>query len=876
MLRKCIALCLLFFLLVLTTSSFAQEDYWDGLMEQATRYLNEAELPRALKFATQAEYQARYDDADRHVSSLVLLARIQQDIGDLPGAEKSLRLAIELVDRIPGRVRHEKFVLHNNLGALLDLLGDIPAAEQQYRIAWSLHQGEQGIRLEDRFSLLVNFAGLLGRKGASDEAKLLYMEAESLSLRLPVTAKITVLNNLGTLLQQQANHAGAQDYFYRALDLFSSASSYPLVLASVHHNLGTSELEAGKLELAEKHLRFAETIRRDKLGIHNTDTAKTLSNLALLLERQGKYRDALSLARESSTIIVNLLATISGTSAIAASAQTRREWRESISTHLRLLYADDDKSFQKVSEALNIVQMVKQGELARVFSGMVLDPDSELGKRVQSIRQRSELLQAQENELSRELQSNSPDEGKERSIRKTLASNREQLSRLQLGLSTDFPQYHELVAGTSVSLGGIQSTLRDDEAAIAFFTSDAACFVIAITRNDAVLHKIQKNGAEIADAVRAIRKSVEPETADEAEFAFGPASELFNALIRPLARLVDEKSTWFVVADGKLDTIPLTLLLESDKLPNRRTSWREAAWVAKRHAVVTLPSLGALTLMRSNNYKQAVVPQALLAVADPKLKPPQQPESRAINSQRGRFFRPNNLWSTRSADNTVTDIGKPIMAELTPTVPGKRLADPNILRTLPSLPDTADEARLIAETLGGGILLMQEDATEANLKKMDLTKFRNLLFATHGAMASDLVDFGEPALVMTPPLRASDEDDGLLAASEIAQLRMNADWVLLSACNTASTDGTPGAEGLSGLAKAFFYAGARNLLVSHWSVVSESTVLLTSGVFKNLANYPTEGKARALQRSILELMDSNSAFQHPMYWAPFVLVGDGG
>jgi len=190
------------------------------------------------------------------------------------------------------------------------------------------------------------------------------------------------------------------------------------------------------------------------------------------------------------------------------------------------------------------------------------------------------------------------------------------------------------------------------------------------------------------------------------------------------------------------------------------------------------------------------------------------------------------------------------------------------------LPETADEARSVAATLGGGVVLLREEARESKVKTLDLARYRNVLFATHGAMASDFVEFGEPALVMTPPAVANSDDDGLLSASEIASLKLNADWVLLSACNTAAADGTPGAEGLSGLAKSFFHAGARNLLVSHWPVVSESTVLITTGAFAELARQPERGKARALRAAMLRLMD-HETYHHPTYWAPFVLVGDG-
>src|SRR5262249_1385701 len=123
----------------------------------------------------------------------------------------------------------------------------------------------------------------------------------------------------------------------------------------------------------------------------------------------------------------------------------------------------------------------------------------------------------------------------------------------------------------------------------------------------------------------------------------------------------------------------------------------------------------------------------------------------------------------------------------------------------------------------------------------------------------------------------SELDDGLLTASEVAHdVKLDADWVVLSACDTAATDGTPGAEGLSGLAKAFFYAGARSLLVSHWAVESHAAVRLTTGAFAALAAGGI-GRAEALRRSMLAMLDDKTHpfYAHPMFWAPFVLVGEG-
>ena len=136
----------------------------------------------------------------------------------------------------------------------------------------------------------------------------------------------------------------------------------------------------------------------------------------------------------------------------------------------------------------------------------------------------------------------------------------------------------------------------------------------------------------------------------------------------------------------------------------------------------------------------------------------------------------------------------------------------------------------------------------------------------------------EPALVLTPPATATSDNDGLLTVSEIATLKLNADWVVLSACNTAASDGTPDAGGLSGLAKAFFYAGARSLLVSHWSVPSKATVKLVIGAVEELTKDPPIGRTEALRRAEMAMLDPKNPpeYAHPAYWASFILAGEGG
>jgi CHAT domain-containing protein len=155
-----------------------------------------------------------------------------------------------------------------------------------------------------------------------------------------------------------------------------------------------------------------------------------------------------------------------------------------------------------------------------------------------------------------------------------------------------------------------------------------------------------------------------------------------------------------------------------------------------------------------------------------------------------------------------------------------------------------------------------------------------LSFATHGLLAGEVQGLTQPALVLTPPTVPTEDDDGLLSIEDVLQLKLpNTEWVILSACNTAGDDGS--GESLSGLARAFFFAGAKALLVSQWSVDDEATKTLMAEIFTRYGGTPSLPPARALREGMLALLDragkdqEKRYFGHPYAWAAFVLVGDG-
>ena len=213
------------------------------------------------------------------------------------------------------------------------------------------------------------------------------------------------------------------------------------------------------------------------------------------------------------------------------------------------------------------------------------------------------------------------------------------------------------------------------------------------------------------------------------------------------------------------------------------------------------------------------------------------------------------------------------------------------LAQLPRLPDTRDEILDVAKAMNADAkqdVFLGERATVKLVKSMALDNRKVIHFATHGLIPGELDGLTEPALALTASdVAGGDSGDGLLKMDDILGLKLNADWVVLSACNTASGDGSSGTEAVAGLGRAFFFAGARSLLVSNWPVESVSARKLMTSLFQRQAADASLDRAQALRQTMLELIDAGGAtdpatkslsysYAHPLFWAPFALVGDSG
>jgi len=413
----------------------------------------------------------------------------------------------------------------------------------------------------------------------------------------------------------------------------------------------------------------------------------------------------------------------------------------------------------------------------------------------------------------------------------------------------------------------IQQLLGEDEALLVFLAADKESYVFALTRykfdwkvialgTKALSEKIAafRHGLDVNEINRAIQESRKAGL-----FDLGLANELYATLLGPVEPPVKDKKHLLIVPTGALTALPFHLLVTQKpavSLPDNVHAYRDADWLIKRQAISVLPSVVSLKTLRAFAHEERRK-KPMVGFGNP-------------------VFDPNvTVAETRAASKTAAR--SLTSRSYTDFWQGAGVDRAKLAQALQPLPETADELKVVAEKLGAPAsdIHLGRDASETTVKRLPLADYGVVYFATHGLVAGDIKGLAEPSPALSLPAQPSDLDDGLLTASEVAQLKLDADWVVLSACNTVAGD-KPGAEALSGLARAFFYAGARALLVSHWAVASDAATRLTTSTFAILKADPKLGRAEALRRAMLAyLNDKSDPYNaNPAFWGPLEIVGD--
>ena len=815
-----------------------------------------------------------------------------------------------------------------NVAFTLNNLANLYKAQARYAASEPLYKRSLAIREEALGPNHASVGMALNNLGLLYKAQGRYADAEPLLKRsLTIREKnlghdhpdvASTLNNLGLLYYDQGRYIDAEPLYKRSLAIMEKALGPDhFKLASTLNNLAVMYRAQGRFADAEPLLKRSLAIKENMLGLDHPYLVSTLMSLALLNEEQDRYADAellikralaitekalgpdhpnvtlalsilalvyidqerheaaLASIRHASGILLDRAAGYGGQLS-GAGLSEQRKFRGVFLGHA--LVIGEELARQPAEKGSLIAEGFEAGQLALATgtAAAVAGLGARFGAGDDDLALLARARQDAVEEWQRLDKALIDAAGKppEKRDRLTEARQRERLAALDrhLGdldgqMSDDFPEYKELASPLPLPLAEAQALLAGDEALLVFAVwGDEQLLVLApsnenrlqmektllwvVRRDRAEMHTLDIGHDALEEAVKDLRAGLDStglsSLSDIPAFDTTKAFQLYNQIFATAEPLLEGIKHLFMVPDGPLQSLPLGVLVTKETVGDFMdfSGYRQVPWLAKKYAMTTLPSVSSLRALR-RFAKSAQANNPFGGIGDPLLQG--HPGER-------RSIKLASLFTSRG------------------------IADVNAVRTrLAPLPETADELEAISRILGGGKadLFLRERATESRIKTEALNKYRVLAFATHGLVAGDLEGLAEPALVLTPPNVGTEEDDGLLTASEVATLKLNADMVVLSACNTASADGSPEAEALSGLAKAFFYAGSRSLLVSHWPVFSDAAVNLTTTMLKEVANDNTIGRAEALRRSMLALMETPGKpyYAHPMFWAPFVVVG---
>ena len=642
----------------------------------------------------------------------------------------------------------------------------------------------------------------------------------------------------------QPDQAGI--YSERAMQIYDAPGPDPerRIYWSIETRLLLAEVEQKKGRIAEARPYREEAVRRAELMFGDAPlTARTLYALGRQSEAEGDLTGALERYRRAAAIQVRNRAVRGTIRSLDVDAY--------IDCLFRAAAASPDQAPALHAEMLAAAQIPREPETAKALQQMsarVAAGTPALAAVVRDIqdagRRRDRLRGAVAAESLKPADQRLPAAQAERFARE-LREAGERMEALEQRLQAQFPLYAQFVADTPVTGAELSGLLRDDEALLSFLVLPRSTVVFVTRKSGVYARRLPIGPLTIRRDVEAVRRSVEVKDGAVTPFHLAAAHRLHTRLIAPIADRLAGIGHLVVAPGGSLQSLPFGLLVTKPATAVPDGDYRGVSWLGRDLAITVVPSIRAFRRVRSAG-RGGSAPQPFIGFGDP-----------AFGGAAG---------SSAS------------MVELHRACREEAGVEPRLLAGLARLPETVAELRQMARTLGAdaAAVVTGADATEKRVRATDLSQYRVVAFATHGLLPGELRCQGEPALALTPPATAGERAaDGLLDASEVMQLHLNADWVVLSACNTADPDGKLGGESLSGLTGAFIYAGARAVLATHWAIASRPTVALTTGALGVYAREPARGKAEALRRAQRALAGEKET-SHPFFWAPFVLVGDGG
>jgi CHAT domain-containing protein len=839
-------------------------------------------------------------------TNLANLAVLLTDTNRRAEAEPLMRRVLAIDEKNSGPDHPNTASALNNLATLLSDTNRVTEAEPLLRRALAIKEKSYGPEHLEIAGSLNNLALLLKATNRRAEAEPLMRRALAIKEKhygRGHTGISSSLNNLALLLGETDRLAEAEPLLRRALaiDEKSLGPDHPHIAATLT-NLSVLLDGTNRQAETEPLLRRTLAIWERSLGPDHPNVARALGNLAVLFEAQGRWPDAVALYRKAKPIMTGIH---------GGGGQQERGLEKVIvaqntyglRSYARALYRAGAGNAANRAEGFEAAQWALQNRVADALSAMAARFAKDGQGLGQLVREEQDLLNAREAAYrSLDVAAGKADAGAAEAARAAIADIETRLKEKQAALRQDFPNYAELTSPKPLPLAEAQALLGEGDALVLFLDLPDSTHipgetvVFALTKKEARWTSASLSTQSLQQRVTALRCGLDSsnwragkesrenckellgtEVTEEQRPPFDTAAAhaLYRDLFGGIEDLIQGKQLLIVPA-GALTKLPFEVLVTArpDEALPRFEAYKTAAWLGQRQAITILPSAGSLKALRT--ARGSAAPEPFAGFGNPLLT--------------GEDGTDRSAWAKQDCSKTAPQEQSRIAGVAASIMSLVRGGAVNIedLRRQPPLPETADELCSVGRELGvpetglNKVVHLGGQATVAQVKALsrsgDLARVRMVHFATHGLLAGETAMFAknkaEPALLLTPPGEASEEDNGLLTASEVALLNLNADWVVMSACNTAGGS-AGGAEALPGLAGAFFYSGARSLLVSHWYVDSQTAVAITTGAVNAMMATPQMSRAGALRSSTAAVIARGGRYAHPSVWAPFVLVGNG-
>jgi len=741
---------------------------------------------------------------------------------------------------------------------------------------------------------IVNVLGeILLAQGRLEEAEKLALTGVGILENSVISSGSQVMGDarmvLGNVLTVKANFTDAMKQF--GLSIKDTRENQYLYNKFVRNsNLMLCLLQTGRAEEAMKTISAVYNVDSKFLGVRNYKTAETLALRGMAYAKMKRFDKSLKDFSEAVPLMLEQ-GVIDG--------DYMKKWRLKIiaEAYIELLekikgsQLEKDTGIDVAAESFKLASAlaghtVQSAIGASSARAAVIDPNlTDLIRREQDALKQIQILEVSLSDILA-----APVDQQLSSVIENLLTRIKTLSNahdvLIDEIKTRFPKYYDFTNPQPATVVKTQQHLRSGEALISIYTSDNRTYVWFIPRKGKTkFSTIPLGNKEVGRIVANLRKALnpDPETySDIPEFDLNIAYDLYSKLLKPVENGWKDAKNLLIITSGPLDQLPFSILPTAPvKLGSEKNelfaNYREVPWLILKASITRYPSVSSFITLRKLPPGDPAR-KIFVGFGDPYFNQEQlvQAEKEQINHK--------SILASHGGNLHV----RGIRVTQTGALDNEKITSSH-LGLLNRLPDTAEEIKSIAKALDADLtqdIFLGKNASEDRVKTMDLSDRRIIAFATHALVPGDLDGLDQPAIALSSSSVTGGNEDGLLTMGEVLKLKLNADWVVLSACNTGAAGGA-GAEAVSGLGRAFFYAGTRAILVSMWPVETTSAKKLTTRLFQYQREDKTLSRARALQKSILALIDDPglkdeasgkivASYAHPLFWAPFIIVGEGG